>query len=102
LLRQLRTPAGVIGDPDRDEPLVLTRADRLDDAGEPLAVRLREASFAFSLGRHCEELRLEVREDASAAEIARAAVHAARMSMRKRGFSEADLKHLQVTGGEWL
>jgi hypothetical protein len=103
VLRQLRA-SGVLfdGHTELAAPVVSTPPDR--NPAQPMSTdpKYRDARFRFALGAYSEDLELRVSQGARAAEVARAAIEAARASMLKRGFSQADLKHLRISGGEWI
>jgi hypothetical protein len=103
VLRQLRASGVLFGEgTGLGAPLTSTPPDR--NPAEPMSTdsRFRYARFRFLLGPCSENLELRVSQGARPAEVARAAVEAARASMLKRGFSQADLKRLRIFGGEWI
>lgn len=103
VLQQLRA-SGLLDEEENRAAgaLALTAAGRGGARASVSRPEIREAKFYFVLGRHAEEVRMKIYSSSPPAEIARTAVRAARASMLKRGFSDADLQHLRIEGGEWL
>jgi hypothetical protein len=64
--------------------------------------RMRSAAFRFCLpGRASAQLLLHISRDATANEVARDVVEAAKAAFEQNGYGEEDLRDLQLLNAQW-